>query len=124
MFKPFDVAFAGNQVFTRNVIDGYSVYVGLCPIFQACSKSTLGISIIQEHDDVILTCLLPQYGLDLGDLETVVLVHQSGRGYEVEFITLHGDPVAVVILEVSQVRPIQAGEIAHARDLAKVSCGH
>ena len=76
---------------------------------------------IQEHDEIILTCSLLQYGLAPGDLGTVVLVHESGRGYEVEFTTLHGETVAVVTLDASQVRPIQTGEIAHARELAKVS---
>jgi len=40
------------------------------------------------------------------------------RGYEVEFVALNGETLAVVSLERSQVRPIGAGEIAHARLVA------
>jgi hypothetical protein len=46
---------------------------------------------------------------------TVVLVHQSGKGYEVEFITLDGETVAIVSLFAAQVHPISSREIAHAR---------
>ena len=45
---------------------------------------------IQELEDVILTCDLPEQGLAQGDICTVVLVHDKGKGYEVEFTTLDG----------------------------------
>ena len=45
---------------------------------------------IQELEDVILTCDLPEQGLAQGDIGTVVLVHDKGKGYEVEFTTLDG----------------------------------
>jgi hypothetical protein len=48
----------------------------------------------------------------------VVLVHQGGVGYEVEFVTLTGKTVAIVSLFSSQVRLIRDREIAHARMLA------
>ena len=70
---------------------------------------------IQELDRIILTTDLPEYGLEQGDIGTVVLVHQNGAGYEVEFITLNGDTVAVVSLYKKQIRPISSREIAHAR---------
>lgn len=70
---------------------------------------------IQELDRVILTTNLPEYGLKQGDIGTVVLVHQNGAGYEVEFITLNGETVAVVSLYSEQLRPIGSREIAHAR---------
>jgi len=41
------------------------------------------------------------------------LVYQGGAGYEVEFMTLDGETIAVVTLNGVQVRPIQRGEIAH-----------
>jgi len=75
---------------------------------------------IHELDDIILTCPLPQYGLAPGDIGTVVLLHQDGAGYEVEFTTLQGDTVAVVTLLASQIRPTHKGEIPHARELAGV----
>ncbi len=52
----------------------------------------------QELDRIILTTDLPEYGLEQGDIGTVVLVHQSGAGYEAEFVTLNRDTVAVVSL--------------------------
>ncbi|WP_442941116.1 DUF4926 domain-containing protein [Nostoc sp.] len=46
---------------------------------------------------------------------TVVLVHQGGKGYEVEFVTLDGETVAIVSLHSIQVRPIGRREIARSR---------
>ena len=69
---------------------------------------------IQELDTIVLTVDMPEHGLSAGDLGTVVLVHRRG-GYEVEFMTLDGETVAVVSLTPDQVRPISKGEIAHAR---------
>ncbi|GAB4291985.1 MAG: hypothetical protein Fur0025_27390 [Oscillatoriaceae cyanobacterium] len=43
---------------------------------------------ITELEQVVLTTDLPEYRLKKGDIGTVVLVHQEGLGYEVEFITL------------------------------------
>lgn len=61
---------------------------------------------IQELDRVILKIDLPEYGLEQGDIGTVVMVHQNGAGYEVEFVTLNGDTVAVVSLYNKQIHPI------------------
>lgn len=73
---------------------------------------------IKELDDVILACDLPEHGLNAGDIGTVVLVHRNAAGYEVEFTELDGDTIAVVTLMANQVRPGQAGAIAHMRELA------
>jgi hypothetical protein len=70
---------------------------------------------IRELDQVVLTVDLPEYGLKSGDLGTVVLVHQGGEGYEVEFVTLSGQTIAVVTVFASQIRPIGTREIAHVR---------
>ena len=72
---------------------------------------------IHELDNVVLTVDVPGHRLRQGDVGTVVLVHPGG-GYEVEFVTLTGESLAVVSLDASQVRPIGAGEIAHARHVA------
>ncbi|WP_375512061.1 DUF4926 domain-containing protein [uncultured Nostoc sp.] len=61
---------------------------------------------IQVLDRVILTNDLPEYSLEQGDTGTVVLVHQGGKGYEVEFVILDGETVAIVSLHSIQVRPI------------------
>lgn len=68
---------------------------------------------IQELDRIILTTDLPEYGLEPGDIGTVVLVHQDGKGYEAEFVTLNKDTVTVVSLYNKQIRPISSN--AHAR---------
>jgi hypothetical protein len=69
---------------------------------------------LKELDTVVLAVDLPEHGLSRGDLGAVVLVHED-RGYEVEFITLDGETLAVVSLFADQVRPVGHREIAHAR---------
>jgi hypothetical protein len=69
---------------------------------------------IREHETIALTVDLPERGLCRGDLGTVVMLH-GDRGYEVEFMTLDGETMAVVSLTPDQVRPIGRREIAHAR---------
>jgi len=44
---------------------------------------------IKEHDCIVLATDLPKEGLVVGDIGTVVHVHQGGAGYEVEFMTSH-----------------------------------
>ncbi|MGQ0657727.1 MAG: DUF4926 domain-containing protein [Chromatiales bacterium] len=73
---------------------------------------------ISELDPVVLTENLPEPSLEKGDLGTVVPVDAGGKGYEVEFVTLGGDTVAVVALSSSQVRPVGAREFAHVRAVA------
>jgi hypothetical protein len=73
--------------------------------------------VIKELASVVLTTNLPERGLQAGDIGTVVLVHQAGKGYTVEFMTLSGETVAVVTVSAEQVRPIRTNEIAHVREL-------
>ena len=72
---------------------------------------------IKEHDCVILTEDLPEEGLQAGDIGAVVHIHQGGTGYEVEFMTLAGETIAVATLLAAQVRPFARRDIAHAREL-------
>lgn len=72
---------------------------------------------IRELDNVVLTVDLPEHRLQRGDVGTVVLLH-GDRGYEVEFVTLDGETLAVLSVDKLQVRPIGSGEIAHARQVA------
>jgi hypothetical protein len=69
---------------------------------------------MNELDMAVLTTDLPEHSLKAGDLGTVVLVHRHG-GYEVGFVTLDGEAVAVVSFSPDQVRPVGRREIAHAR---------
>jgi hypothetical protein len=73
---------------------------------------------MKELDRVVLTQDLPEHHLERGDIGTIVLVYRDNKGYEVEFMTLDGETVAVTLLYPSQVRPIEPYEIAHARTLA------
>lgn len=71
---------------------------------------------IKEMDSVVLTRNLREHGLRSGDVGTVVLVH-AGRGYEVEFMTLNGETLAVVSLSPGELRLVGRRVIAHARDI-------
>lgn len=73
---------------------------------------------IKELDSVILTSDLPELGLAAGDVGAVVMVHEGGAGYEVEFMALDGETLAITTLDAGQVRPITRREIAHARRVA------
>ena len=53
---------------------------------------------IKELDTIVLTEDLSELKLAKGDIGTVVLVHNNWEGYEVEFITLDGDTIAVATL--------------------------
>ena len=75
---------------------------------------------IRELDTVVLTTDLPSHALKRGDVGTIALLHEGG-GYEVEFITLDGETVAVVSLTAAQVRPIGRREIASARPLSSTA---
>ena len=72
---------------------------------------------IKEHDFVVLTEDLPKEGLQAGDIGTVVHIHDNGAGYELEFMTLAGETIAIVTLLASQVRPAAPREIPHAREV-------
>jgi len=72
---------------------------------------------VQEVDCVILTQDLADEDLVAGDIGTVVHIHQSGAGYEVEFMTLAGETVAVTTLLPSQLRPIARRDVANVREL-------
>ncbi|BBD54371.1 DUF4926 domain-containing protein [Planktothrix agardhii] len=73
---------------------------------------------ITELDRVVLTHDLAEYNLKVGDIGTVVLVHQEGLGYEVEFMTLTGQTITIISLFSSQIRAIGNREIAQARVLS------
>ena len=72
---------------------------------------------IKEHHCVVLTKNLPAENLEAGDVGTVVHIHKDGAAYEVEFVTLAGDTVAVATVEASDVRPIGKRDLNHVREL-------
>ena len=71
---------------------------------------------IRELDTVVLTEDVPEHGLKRGDIGTVVLLHDR-PGFEVEFVSLDGETLAVVSLTPQQVRSVGRREIAQARAL-------
>lgn len=73
---------------------------------------------INELDCVVLMTDIPEYRLAAGDIGTVVMVHEAGWGFEVEFVALNGETLAVATLSAAQIRPVAHREIAHARSLA------
>ncbi|MBI5708457.1 MAG: DUF4926 domain-containing protein [Armatimonadetes bacterium] len=76
---------------------------------------------IKELDRVVLTKALPEHGLVAGDVGTVVLIHRGSAGYEVEFVALDGETVAVATVSASQVRSILPKELSHARSYVGAS---
>ena len=73
---------------------------------------------VEELDRVVLTEDVAEYDLKAGDVGTVVMVHGKGEGFEVEFMALNGETIAVATLLAAQVRPAQRGEITHVRQVA------
>jgi hypothetical protein len=65
-----------------------------------------------------LTTNVSDEGLEAGDVGTVVHIHKGGEGYDVEFMTLTGETVAIVTLLAGQVRPLNRRDLAHAREMA------
>jgi hypothetical protein len=72
---------------------------------------------IEELDTIVLTHDISEQQLLQGDRGTVVLVHRDGTAYEVEFASLRGDTLAVIMLPAGSVRAAAAHEIAHAREV-------
>ncbi|MEI6807592.1 MAG: DUF4926 domain-containing protein [bacterium] len=54
--------------------------------------------------------------MQAGEVGTVVHVHQSRAGSEVEFMTLTGETVTVTTLIPAQIRPIARWDIVHVRE--------
>ena len=73
---------------------------------------------IREFDQAVLTTDLPEHGLQAGDVGTVVDVLQAGKGYTVEFMTMDGETIDVVVLKAAQVRPVGENDMPHARSLS------
>ncbi len=74
---------------------------------------------IEEFEEAVLVKDLPEKGLVAGDVGTVVDVHRaddgSVGGYTLEFFSLSGDTLAVAAVTADAVRPVDPGEVTHAR---------
>ena len=81
----------------------------------------LRLSMFNELDRVALVDDLPEYGLQAGDIGMIVHIYSNHKGYELEFVTLHGDFVALVSVFPTQIRTIADNEIASARPVQQAS---
>jgi len=72
---------------------------------------------IKEHDRIVLLKDIPEEGLQAGDVGTVVHVYRHGEAFEVEFMRLDGETVAVVTLPASHVRAVSNRDVTHVREL-------
>ena len=72
---------------------------------------------IKELDLAALTRDQPEHNLAAGAVGTVVMVHEGGKGYTLEFVSFDGVTVAIVTLDADAVRPLRPREIAHVREL-------
>lgn len=70
---------------------------------------------MQELERVALTEDLPKHNLKAGDIGMIVHVYGDHKGYEVEFVTLSDELIALVSVYPSQIRPLESDEIASAR---------
>lgn len=73
------------------------------------------VHVVAEHERVVLTRDLPEHDLVAGDIGVVVAVHQGGKGYTLEFITVAGDTIAIVTVDAADVRPAGEREVPHVR---------
>jgi hypothetical protein len=74
--------------------------------------------VLKELDPVALLEDLPAHGLVAGDVGTVVYVHHTGEGYEVEFMDSDGRTLVVETLQAQQVAPLRGRQILHVRPLS------
>lgn len=72
----------------------------------------------KELDRIVLLTDVAADGLKAGDVGTIVHVYSDGKAFEVEFISLAGDTVAVTTLLAAQVRPVGKQDITHVRTLS------
>ena len=71
----------------------------------------------EEDDCVVLTDDLGESNLKPGDVGTIVHVYSDRSAFEVEFLALDGHGAALATVQPSQVRPVAATDLTHAREL-------
>ena len=73
---------------------------------------------INDLDVVALARPVPEHRLEAGDVSTVVMVHDGGKGFTVEFTPSTGKTIAIVTLVADAIRPVAELEVAHVRHVA------
>lgn len=75
---------------------------------------------IKELDTIVLTKDLPEHHLSKGDVGAVVMVYNNGEAYEVEFVTLNGETIAVETINATFIRAVNNKDVMHVRELTTV----
>lgn len=69
----------------------------------------------EELEHVVLMEDLDDHGLKADDIGMILHVYGQGEGYEVEFVTLGSELVALVALTPSHIRAVEQDEMAQVR---------
>jgi pyridoxine 5'-phosphate synthase PdxJ len=69
-------------------------------------------------DTIVLNRDLPEYGLKIGDLGTIVEIYEPD-GIEVEFVTASGRTGALLTLNVRDVRHVADADLVTVRQFAR-----
>ena len=59
---------------------------------------------IKELETIVLSCDIPEYGLNQGDIGAVVHSYSTDQSYEVEFVAGEGTTIALLTLEAKDIR--------------------
>jgi hypothetical protein len=78
------------------------------------SKYTLD-NMVHELDTVVITRDVPERGIVAGDIGVVAHLYTDSHIAEVEFVSGEGTTLAVETLPITDIRPVGAREILHAR---------
>jgi hypothetical protein len=70
---------------------------------------------VHELDTVVITRDLPERGIVAGDIGVVAHLYTDNTVAEVEFVSGEGATIAIETLPVTEIRPVGAREILHAR---------
>ncbi|GAB4048672.1 DUF4926 domain-containing protein [Spirosoma foliorum] len=74
---------------------------------------------MNEFDLVVLQEDVSDGQLKAGDVGTILTVYNGGKAFEVEFVTLTGEAVAIETLLAHQIREVRASEIMAVRDISQ-----
>ena len=72
---------------------------------------------MNEFDLVVLQEDLADGRIKAGDVGTVLTIYNEGQAFEVEFVTLIGEAIAVETLLPHQIRPVRPSEVMAVRDM-------
>lgn len=74
-----------------------------------------------ELDIVVLKKDIQEQKLKAGDVGSVVHVYAHTKSYEVEFVNVRGETIALLTLEDADLRPMADWEILHVRGLERAA---